>query len=318
MNRAEDRDVYMAASVIQDLAGLRVSLQCEYTSCRASGQKERTSRKPGGGGLAGWLPLLRSNCIRGCVLIAAVCGSCPAGAQTGVSAPYAVPAKSAGVLRGVDFGHAQVIDSQLTSLYQACDQNRERGGCATDPAGNHAVLRFGDGAVFFDAKMAIDADGSALSKRAEHPNQPETAFRYPDTQGSLDAERVPYVVMPLGDFRRESGISLGDLAAVIKDGRLQFAIVGDLGPRTHIGEASMKLHMQFGRDICTAFDAEHNCSAFTDTSIDAPVLYFFFPDTRKLIYDGLTASNINERIATVGRQVWSAFLTQQREQREGN
>ena len=62
-------------------------------------------------------------------------------------------------------------------MYQACDANRERGGCYTDQAHNTAVLRFPDGTVFFDAKMAIDADGSALSKLAEHPNQPETAFR---------------------------------------------------------------------------------------------------------------------------------------------
>jgi hypothetical protein len=247
-------------------------------------------------------------------------------------APYSVPAPDAKTLHGVDFAKAQVIDPQLTSLYQACDQKQDRGGCFTDPAHNTAVLRFPDGTVFFDAKMAIDADGSVLSKRAEHPNQPETSFRYPATVTppgtstapdpyatgpgpSLDAERVPYVVMPLGDFRRETGVSLGDLAAVVKDGQVHFAIVGDLGPRTHIGEASMKLHMEFGRKICTAFDESGNCSAFTDTSMDPPVLYFFFPDTRKLIYDGLTAENINGRITTVGGQVWSAFLAHQHEER---
>jgi hypothetical protein len=232
--------------------------------------------------------------------------------------PYAAPASSSKVLRGVNFAAAQVIDPQLTSTYQACDASNQRGGCATDPAHNTAVLRFADGTVFFDAKMAIDADGSVLSKRAEHPNQPETSFRYPVLDTSLDSERVPYIVMPLGDFRRESGVSLGDLAAVIKDGNVQFAIVGDLGPRTHIGEGSMKLHMQFGRSICTAYDENHNCSSFTDTSIDPPVLYFLFPDTRKLIYDGLSPENINERIARVGQQVWNAFLAHQREQREGN
>ena len=73
----------------------------------------------------------------------------------------------------------------------------------------------------------------------------------------------------------------------------------------------MKLHAEFGRHICTAYDGEGNCSAFTDTSIDAPVLYFFFPDTRKLIYDGLNAGNVNERIDGVGQQVWRAFLAKQ-------
>lgn len=245
-------------------------------------------------------------------------------AQASAQIPYAAPAADAKALRGVDFSRAQTLDPQLTDLYQACDRSTDRGGCATDPAHNTAILRFEDNTVFFDAKMAIDADGSTLSKRAEHPNQPETALRYPESATSpssgtsLDSEAVPYVVMPLGDFRRESGVGLGDLAAVMKDGRLQFAIVGDLGPRTHIGEASMKLHMQFGRDICTAFDADHHCSLFTDTSIDAPVLYFFFPDTRKLIYDGLSSQNINERIMTVGAQVWAGFLAHQRQPRGAN
>lgn len=238
-------------------------------------------------------------------------------------APYRAPSTDARVLRGVDFSKGQAIDPQLTSLYQACDENTERGGCKDDPAHNTAILRFGDGTVFFDAKMAIDADGSTLSKLAVRPNQPETSFRYPDPTGtgvgpSLDAERVPYVVMPLGDFRRESGVQLGDLAAVVHDGRVEFAIVGDLGPRTHIGEASMKLHMQFGRHLCTAYDVAGNCSAFTDTSIDPPVLYFFFPDTKKLIADGLTPENIDERINSVGQHVWDGFLARQRDAREGN
>lgn len=221
-------------------------------------------------------------------------------------------------MRGVDFASATVVDPQLTQTYQACDQSHEHGGCWDDPAHNTALLHFRDGTVFFDAKMAIDADGSTLSKRAEHPNQPETSFRYPDTQASLDAERVPYVVMPLGDFRRDTGVSLGDLAVVVEGDQVQYAIIGDLGPRTHIGEASMKLHMQFGRHLCTAFDPEGNCSTFTDTSIDPPVLYFFFPDTRKLIYDGLSPENIDTRIRTAGQQVWTAFLNRQRQSRERN
>ena len=224
------------------------------------------------------------------------------------------------MLRGVDFTSAQLLDPQLTALYQACDRNTERGGCFDDQARNTVILKFSDGTVFFDAKMAIDADGSALSKRAERPNQPETSFRLPDPTGagvglSLDAEHVPYVVMPLGDFRRESGVSLGDLAVVVKDGEVHFAIVGDLGPRTHIGEASLKLHTAFGRRLCTAYDAAGNCSTFTDTSMDPPVLYFFFPATRRLIYDGLTAENIDTRIAVMGQGVWTAFLARQREGR---
>ena len=239
------------------------------------------------------------------------------------AASYTPPPSDMRALRGVDFSHAQQIAPELTQIYGECDKRQERGGCSVDPSQNTIIMKFPDaadarGPVFFDAKMAIDADGSVLSKRAERPNQPETSLRYPPPLGlSLDAEHVPYVVMPLGGFRQASGVSLGDLAAVVKDGQVHFAIVGDLGPRTKIGEASMNLHNLFGRNICRAYDQAGNCSQFLDTSLDAPVLFFFFPGTASLLMDGLSPSNINARISTLGQQVWDGFLAQGKAQRQG-
>ena len=231
-------------------------------------------------------------------------------------APYAPPASDAPLLRGVDFASAQVLAPELTQLFGDCDRQSGYGGCAQDPAHNTVLLKFPDsttapGPVFFDAKMAIDADGSALSKRAEHPNQPETALRYPTTGGSLDSEHVPYIVMPMGGFRQATGAVLGDMAAVVKDGQVHFAIVGDVGPRTHLGEGSMDLHAEFNHLNCQARDEQGNCSQFVDVSLDPPVLYFLFPNTRRLLFDGLAPDNINGRIHAVGMQVWSAFLTGQ-------
>ncbi len=229
--------------------------------------------------------------------------------------PYAAPPTDAATLRGVDFARAQVILPELTQRFSVCD-GQEAPGCKVDPSRNTAILEFPDGTIFYDAKMAIDADGSTLSKRAERPNQPETALRYPISDLSLDSERVPYIVLPIGALLHTAGVGKGDLAAVIKDGRLQFAIVGDVGPPPKIGEGSMKLHALLGNNTCTAYDAGGNCSEFTDVSIDPPVLYFVFPNTRVLIYDGLTPANINERIATVGRQAWNTFLKQQQESKQ--
>ena len=239
--------------------------------------------------------------------------ACPADAQT----HYAAPSADAAALRGIRFAGAQIILPELTQRFGACD-GQDPPGCKIDPSRNTAILQFPDGPVFFDAKMAIDADGSALSKRGEFPNQPETALRYPTTGTSLDSERVPYIVLPIGDLRRTAGVGTGDLAAVIKDGKLQFAIVGDVGPPPKIGEGSMKLHAALGHNTCTAYDAGGNCSGFTDVSIDPPVLYFVFPNTRRLIYDGLSPDNINERIASLGREVWTAFLKQGQQTHEVN
>ena len=248
--------------------------------------------------------------LGGRVLSAAVCCVCLCGMQAGAHAAYPVPPSDARVVRGVDFAKAQVILPELTQRFATCDQT-EPPGCKVDPSRNTVILQFPDGTVFFDAKMAIDADGSTLSKRAERPNQPETAFRYPVLDMSLDSERVPYIVLPIGDLRRTAGVGTGDLAAVIKDGKLEFAIVGDVGPPPKIGEGSMKLHANLGHDTCTAHDEGGNCSQFTDVSIEPPVLYFVFPNTKRLIYEGLSPENINQRIATIGRDVWNGFLKQQ-------
>ena len=231
-------------------------------------------------------------------------------AAASAPAQYLVPRADVQSTRGVDFAGAHTIAPELTTLFQACDVQTTPGGCADDPAHNTVILKFTDGTVFFDAKMAIDADGSQLSKKHEFPNQPETAFRYPDSMLSLDSEHVPYIVIPMGDFRRESGVMLGDLAVVVKGDQVHYAIVGDVGPRTHIGEGSMFLHNEFGRSICRSFEEGH-CSDFLDTSMNPPVLYFLFPDTRKLIVDGLSPDNINTRIATAGKQVWTAFRASQ-------
>ena len=123
-------------------------------------------------------------------------------------------------------------------------------------------------------------------------------------------------MLPIGGLLRGEGLSKGDLAAVIKDGRLQFAIVGDVGPPPKIGEGSMKLHSNLGHNTCTAYDPGGNCSEFTDVSIDPPVLYFVFPNTHQLIFDGLTPENINGRIAAVGRETWINFVKQQQQQQQ--
>ena len=231
-------------------------------------------------------------------------------AQASTAPGYVAPPSDAQVLRGVDFHQAQVILPELTERFAACDA-QDPPGCRVDPSRNSVILHFPDGTVFYDAKMAIDADGSVLSKRQEFPNQPETALRYPVSNQSLDSERVPYIVLPIGDLLHTAGVGKGDLAAVIKDGRLTFAIVGDVGPPPKIGEGSMRLHANLQHNTCTAHDAAGNCSAFTDVSIDPPVLYFVFPDTWRLIADGLSPGNIDDRIATAGRAAWNEFLKQQ-------
>jgi hypothetical protein len=55
----------------------------------------------------------------------------------------------------------------------------------------------------------------------------------------LDAENVPFIVLPKGGFGR---VQVGDIAVVGRKDKVVYAIVGDAGPATKLGEASIALN----------------------------------------------------------------------------
>ncbi|RVU22329.1 hypothetical protein EOT10_23105 [Streptomyces antnestii] len=99
------------------------------------------------------------------------------------------------------------------------------------------------GAVYWKADMDIDCDG----RPGRHCNRRTDPFftgmtAYQDSRGGrLSSERLPYVVIP-GASRvwnpAADGIRGGTLAAVVYRDKVQYAIVGDTGPKGLIGEAS--------------------------------------------------------------------------------
>ncbi|SPF02746.1 glycoside hydrolase family 75 protein [Streptomyces sp. MA5143a] len=100
-----------------------------------------------------------------------------------------------------------------------------------------------DGAVFWKADMDIDCDGrpSARCNRATDPwFQPTTSYHQSDGR-YLNAAALPFIVLPapssLWDYRKHD-IKGGSVAAVVHGDRVQYAVVGDNGPRNIIGEAS--------------------------------------------------------------------------------
>ncbi|PAZ09504.1 hypothetical protein CLM62_46270 [Streptomyces sp. SA15] len=98
-------------------------------------------------------------------------------------------------------------------------------------------------AVFWKADMDIDCDGQP-GRRCNRRTDPffsgTTAHQQSDGR-HLSAERLPYIVVPavspLWDHRA-SGVRGGSVAAVIHRDRVQYAVVGDVGPPDIIGEAS--------------------------------------------------------------------------------
>jgi hypothetical protein len=99
------------------------------------------------------------------------------------------------------------------------------------------------GAVFWKADMDIDCDGrpgARCNSRTDPLFSDATAYQQSDGR-QLDAETLPYIVVP-GVSRiwnhRDHDVRAGSVAAVIYRDRVQYAVVGDIGPRHIIGEAS--------------------------------------------------------------------------------
>ncbi|MFE5139651.1 glycoside hydrolase family 75 protein [Streptomyces fagopyri] len=148
------------------------------------------------------------------------------------------------------------------------------------------------GVVFWKADMDIDCDGrpgDLCNRRTDPLFSAATAYRQTDGR-YLSAETLPYVVVPAPSGvwdHRDQGIGGGSVVAVIYRDRVQYAVVGDTGPRQIIGEASYATAKALGirtdpRDGGTA----------------SGVTYIAFRDSRvKPIEDHAAAVAEGERLA---------------------
>jgi hypothetical protein len=148
------------------------------------------------------------------------------------------------------------------------------------------------GAVFWKADMDIDCDGrpSARCNRRTDPLFSEaTAFQQSDGR-HLSAERLPYIVVPAAGAiwnHRKHGVRGGSVAAVVHRDRVQYAVVGDVGPRDIIGEASYATAEALG----VRADPRRGGTA-------SDVTYIVFKDTRVTpIEDHAAAVRLGQRLA---------------------
>jgi len=147
-------------------------------------------------------------------------------------------------------------------------------------------------AVYWKADMDIDCDGQAGTRcnaRTDPLFSAMTAYQQSDGR-YLDAERVPYIVVPAASTlwnHRDHGIGGGSVAAVIYRDRVQYAVVGDVGPHDIIGEASYATAKALG------IRADPRGGG-TDTG----VTYIVFKDSRvKPIEDHAAAVEKGQRLA---------------------
>ncbi|MEV5875450.1 glycoside hydrolase family 75 protein [Streptomyces sp. NPDC052101] len=98
-------------------------------------------------------------------------------------------------------------------------------------------------AVFWKADLDVDCDGQPTehcNSRTDPQFSATTAYQQSDGR-YLNAETLPYIVVPApsGIWNPDKdGVRGGSVVAVVYRDRVQYAVVGDIGPGDLIGEAS--------------------------------------------------------------------------------
>jgi Fungal chitosanase of glycosyl hydrolase group 75 len=116
----------------------------------------------------------------------------------------------------------------------------------------------------------------------------------------LDSEIVPFVVLPKGGFGK---VGIGDIAIVQHRDRVVYAIVGDAGPATKLGEGSIALNAKllgkFGEPFL-------NMKATWTLDIDhgGPISILVLGDTRDMLNGNYAPHNI-EAVAKREFARWS-------------
>lgn len=124
-------------------------------------------------------------------------------------------------------------DSKALTITICVTASQSSTNAATTRTETTTFLKLVDGTIFYNAKMAIDADGAEFTKTTPGmTDQADTSFRYSLPEGpSLDSDKVPYIVVPGAEFEKPLGIQSRDIVAVVYRNRIAFAIVGDQGQK---------------------------------------------------------------------------------------
>jgi hypothetical protein len=234
--------------------------------------------------------------------------------------PFRPPSASRRQLSGVPFDIAVNFAVEAKRRYDEFDRtprNRDPSKCKALLAfpGSRAKIR----AVFWSAKMSIDADGPAAGrghkkgKYLDPTGQNVTTFRFSNGR-SLPAEAVPYIVLPQNEAENgpfDPNLAIGDVAIVIFKDMITAAICGDLGPVKKIGEASIRVHEALQPacpDPCRR-DQNGFCSKVRNSSVEKDALYFVFPNSAfaggELTLDNIT-TKVKERAFTLYNLLRSA------------
>ncbi|MEV0235542.1 CBM35 domain-containing protein [Nonomuraea sp. NPDC050786] len=156
------------------------------------------------------------------------------------------------------------------------------------------------GAVFWKGDMDIDCDGVRTSQCNENTDCCFQADTFCHTSGDspLNAAQLAYMVVPssssIWDYRTK-GIGCGTVVAIVYNGQVEYAVMGDTGPSGIIGEASYR----------TAADLGINPDP-SNGGTDSGVTYIVFTGSDTKVQ---TIENHSQAV-TLGRTLAQRFLDQ--------
>ncbi|MFJ3715226.1 glycoside hydrolase family 75 protein [Streptomyces sp. NPDC090057] len=185
-----------------------------------------------------------------------------------------------------------VSAADLLAKVTSCSQI-SNGRYRTDEEASATVPVCGkNGAVFWKADMDIDCDGQRTANCNEDRDpwyQDDTAFHQSDGR-PLKAESLPYVVVPSSSTvwnYTGAGIKGGGVVAVVYDGKVEYAVVGDTGPTAIIGEASYATAKALGIDPDPAAGG-----------VDSGVTYILFKNSKVSPIESHSAAvSLGDRLA---------------------
>jgi hypothetical protein len=171
-------------------------------------------------------------------------------------------------------------------------------------------------ALYYEAKLAIDADGKAPQASADKTGQTDTNL-HDAADDPLDSRAYPFIVLPLTQRKRKDGTiqrflgksvqimgaKLGDLGVVIyKNGEVVPVIYGDFGPVMTIGEGSIM--------IAEALDinADPNRGGVDAGQIPPGIVHLIFPGSSDVV--GRKTTRTAKNVRTDAMKLFNKFRRQ--------
>jgi hypothetical protein len=207
---------------------------------------------------------------------------------------YTPPAKSQNTVGNVPFDRANRVGQKYTDRFARWDKTPHG---RSDPSLCKGLYQFPTGELFWESKMAVDADGATTpSVLASSSGSQEKTSYFFGNGTPVNAEIVPYFVVPTFDdpklarpglpfegsrdrFTSDFHLQHGNLGVVIFNGKITGAIFADEGPAMKIGEASIRVH-ELIRKPGAPWKGNPANKILLDASEESGVLYFVFPDTK--------------------------------------